>query len=60
MGRGHLGIVMLLSGAFMVLVPLAIGILIATVVLRDRRRKRGDGAPGAKGEAGRHGSGGQY
>ncbi len=48
MGRGLLGIVMLLSGAFMVAVPLAIGILIAAVVLRDRRRKRrGGGAPGA-------------
>ncbi len=46
MGRGHLGIVMLLSGAFMVFVPLAIGVLIAAVVLRDRRRKRGGDAPG--------------
>ncbi len=53
MGRGHLGIVMLLSGAFMVAVPLAIGILIAAVVLRDRRRKRGGGAPGTSGETGR-------
>ena len=52
MGRGHLGIVMLLSGAFMVLVPLAIGILIAAVVLRDRRRRRDGGAPGADGTPG--------
>ncbi len=48
MGRGHLGIVMLLSGAFMVLVPLAIGVLIAAIVLRDRRRKRRGDAPGAE------------
>ena len=51
MGHGHLGLVMLLSGALMVLVPLGIGILITAVVLHDRRRRNARGREGAEGGA---------
>ena len=47
MSQGHLMNVMLLTGALMVLVPIGIGILVAVVVIRDRRKtakREGDGA----------------
>ena len=62
MGHGHLGVVMLLSGALMVLVPIGIGILVAGVVLHDRRRKGGSGGGSggdAAGGAKQDGSGGR-
>jgi len=49
MSNGHLGMTMLLSGALLVLVPMGIGILVAAVVIHDRRkaakRTGADGEP---------------
>ena len=59
MAHTHLGTVMLLTGALMVLVPLGIGILVAGVVLHDRRRKGGSGEGGRQGGVKPDGSGGQ-
>jgi len=39
MDHSHLGTVMLLSGALMVLVPVGIGVLIVGVVLHARRQR---------------------
>lgn len=38
MSHGHLGLTMLLSGVLLVLVPIGIGVLIAAVVIHDRRK----------------------
>ncbi len=38
MSHGHLGRMMILSGALLVLVPIGIGVLVAGVVLHDRRQ----------------------
>jgi hypothetical protein len=45
--HGHLMNVMMLTGAVMVLVPIGIGVLVAVVVIRDRRKAAKQGGDGS-------------
>jgi hypothetical protein len=47
MSHGHLGLMMILSGVLLVLVPIGIGVLVAGVVIHDRRKAaKRDGTDG--------------
>ncbi len=47
MSHGRLGLMMFLSGVLLVLVPIGIGLLVAGVVIHDRRKaSKGKGTDG--------------